>query len=69
MASGAETKQYDLVVFGATGYTGKFVAEEIYRIQTEGRRPLKWAAAGRNESKVRRALQGQSRRKLPLFKN
>lgn len=53
-----DTKQYDLVVFGATGYTGMFVAEEVYRIQTEGRRPLKWAAAGRNESKVTQTLQG-----------
>ena len=59
MAAGGEAKQYDLVVFGATGYTGKFVAEEVYRIQTEGRRPLKWAAAGRSESKVRKTLQGQ----------
>ena len=64
MAAEGETRQYDLVVFGATGYTGKFVAEEIYRIQTEGRRPLKWAAAGRNESKVRQAMQGQLRRKI-----
>ncbi len=56
-----EDQRYDFIVFGATGYTGKYVAEEIYRIQTSDRRELKWAAAGRSEAKVKKALQGKDR--------
>ena len=54
----ATEKEYDLVVFGATGFTGKYVAEELYRIQTEGKHKFTWAVAGRNEDKVRDALTG-----------
>lgn len=52
-------RQYDLVVFGVTGYTGKFVAEEVYRIQTSaGGHSLQWAVAGRSEEKVDAAMTG-----------
>ncbi len=54
----AEDREYEVVVLGSTGFTGKFVAEEVYRIQCEGRRSLRWAAAGRNETKVRACLGG-----------
>ena len=59
MSYGEEKRLYDVVVFGSTGYTGKFVAEELYRIQCEVRRSLRWAAAGRNAEKVRSCLQGK----------
>ncbi|CEI38804.1 hypothetical protein FVEN_g4663 [Fusarium venenatum] len=42
-------RQYDIVVFGATGYTGKLTAEYI---TTHLPTDLKWAVAGRNESKL-----------------
>ncbi|KAK1633642.1 saccharopine dehydrogenase [Colletotrichum phormii] len=42
-------RQYDLVVFGATGYTGTFVAEHI---TTHLPTNLKWAVAGRSETKL-----------------
>lgn len=46
-----------MVVFGSTGYTGVFVAEELKRLQSEeGRSDLRWAAAGRSEDKVRSCL-------------
>ena len=51
-------REFDLVVFGSTGYTGKFVAEELYRLQCEEKRSLKWAAAGRSDAKVRACLEG-----------
>ena len=57
-AEGQGERRYDLIVFGSTGYTGKFVAEEVYRLQNEGGRSLKWAAAGRNEEKVKTCLEG-----------
>jgi len=45
----AETRQYDIVVFGATGYTGKLTAEHIaFSLPTN----LKWAIAGRSASKL-----------------
>ena len=58
MATEFEGRKYDLIVFGVTGYTGKFVAEDIYSIQTSGRQTLKWAVAGRDEDKIKRVLQG-----------
>jgi short subunit dehydrogenase-like uncharacterized protein len=42
-------RQYDLVVFGATGYTGKLTAEHI---ATHLPTNLRWAIAGRSESKL-----------------
>ncbi len=53
------SKRFNVVVFGATGYTGQFVSEELHRIQNEVRKDLKWAAAGRNMSKVENILKGK----------
>ncbi|EMF13192.1 uncharacterized protein SEPMUDRAFT_148566 [Sphaerulina musiva SO2202] len=45
-----QQRQYEIVVFGATGYTGKYTAEHVARqLPTD----LKWAIAGRTESKLR----------------
>lgn len=42
-------RQYDIVVFGATGYTGKLTAEHIASsLPTD----LKWAIAGRSAAKL-----------------
>lgn len=47
------TERYDFVVFGATGFTGQFVVEEIARsVGTQKR----WAIAGRTEPKLRSVL-------------
>ena len=54
----AKSRDYDVILFGASGFTGQFVAEELCRQQGDGSRPLKWAAAGRKEAKVRATLQG-----------
>ncbi|KAL3964508.1 hypothetical protein ACCO45_001512 [Purpureocillium lilacinum] len=47
-------RQYDLVVLGATGYTGRFVAEHV-----AGHLPtnLKWAVAGRSEAKLQAIIE------------
>lgn len=42
-------RQYDLVVFGATGYTGKITAEYV---TTNLPTDLKWAIAGRSREKL-----------------
>ncbi|XP_071480955.1 saccharopine dehydrogenase-like oxidoreductase [Diadema antillarum] len=47
----APSKKYDLVVFGASGFTGQFVVEELARHQEE-EPALTWAVAGRNLEKL-----------------
>ena len=42
-------REYDLILFGATGYTGKLCAEHITRKLPTN---LKWAVAGRSKSKL-----------------
>jgi short subunit dehydrogenase-like uncharacterized protein len=48
--SGPDLRLYDLVVFGATGDTGHAVTQYLTRRAPEG---LRWAIAGRSESKLR----------------
>lgn len=43
-------RDFDVVLFGATGFTGQLVAEYLATAQT--RAPLRWALAGRNEAKL-----------------
>lgn len=45
----ATLREYDIVLFGATGYTGKLCAEHITRKLPTN---LKWAIAGRSSSKL-----------------
>ena len=54
----SETRPYDVVVFGATGFTGRLACEYLARRREQP--ALRWAIAGRNESKlheVRRMLE------------
>ncbi len=44
------TRDHDIVLFGATGFTGKLVAE--YLARHGGARSVRWAIAGRNEAKL-----------------
>jgi short subunit dehydrogenase-like uncharacterized protein len=45
----APPRQYDIIVFGASGYTGKMTAEYITaNLATD----LRWALAGRSQSKL-----------------
>ncbi|KAF5984331.1 hypothetical protein FBULB1_3389 [Fusarium bulbicola] len=47
-------RQYDMVVLGATGYTGKLTAEYIsMHLATD----LKWAVAGRNNDKLKAVVE------------
>lgn len=40
----------DVVIFGATGFTGQFTVEEVVRLSDE--KPVSWGVAGRNKSKL-----------------
>ena len=48
-------KLYDIIVFGATGYTGKNVVQYVARSAKEVGN-IKWAISGRDESKLRKVL-------------
>ncbi len=43
-------RDYDLVLFGASGFTGRLTAEYLARAAAE--RPLRWAIAGRDRGKL-----------------
>ena len=51
-----DARKYDLVVFGASGFTGQYVVEELARCQEE-EPALTWAIAGRNVEKLDKVLQ------------
>jgi saccharopine dehydrogenase (NAD+, L-glutamate forming) len=45
----ASDRELDLVLFGATGFTGRLTAEYLARHRPDG---LRWALAGRNQAKL-----------------
>jgi short subunit dehydrogenase-like uncharacterized protein len=49
-----EERALDLVLWGATGFTGQLVAEYLVKHGPEG---LRWAIAGRNKEKLERLLE------------
>ncbi|XP_060068458.1 saccharopine dehydrogenase-like oxidoreductase [Ylistrum balloti] len=55
------TDRYDVVVFGASGFTGQFVVEEVARIADE-ERGLTWAIAGRTMGKMQKVLEQASKK-------
>ncbi|OBT70050.1 hypothetical protein VE03_00679 [Pseudogymnoascus sp. 23342-1-I1] len=63
-----ESPQYEVVLFGATGYTGKLCAEHIHANLPSD---LRWAIAGRSQAKLetlRNGLQSEdSSRALPAI--
>jgi short subunit dehydrogenase-like uncharacterized protein len=48
------SRPYELIVFGATGFTGKYACEHIVSHLPTDR---KWAVAGRSESKLQSLVQ------------
>ena len=48
-------KAFDLVVYGASGFTGRLVAEYLQRQYGNGD-SLSWAMAGRSKSKLESVL-------------
>ncbi|MFK4003264.1 saccharopine dehydrogenase family protein [Qipengyuania sp. NPDC077563] len=47
-----DTREFDIIVYGATGYTGRLVAEHFVREYGASDSGTKWAMAGRNEDKL-----------------
>ena len=46
----SNTRELDLIIWGATGFTGQLVSEYISKQYTNS--TLKWGIAGRNKEKV-----------------
>jgi len=61
------SREFDLIVYGASGYTGRLVAE--YLVERYGADPtLRWAMAGRSEAKLREVRQAiDPREAVPLI--
>ncbi|XP_073528930.1 saccharopine dehydrogenase-like oxidoreductase [Phyllobates terribilis] len=59
MATRASSRPYQIVVFGASGFTGQFVVEEVARA-ADGEdyrgQELRWAVAGRSKEKLEEVL-------------
>ncbi|XP_072537378.1 saccharopine dehydrogenase b [Salminus brasiliensis] len=60
MATGSRSRgerPYHIIVFGASGFTGRFVLEEVARAASAGLGgTLRWAIAGRNRGRLERVL-------------
>ncbi|AWW73516.1 saccharopine dehydrogenase [Erythrobacter sp. KY5] len=52
MADSKETREFDIIVYGATGYTGRLVAEYLTTHYGNRDNAPKWAMAGRNQAKL-----------------
>ena len=61
-------REFDVIAWGATGFTGKLVAEYLLRRYGVGR-DLRWAIAGRDEAKLEALRQslGDAAGELPMF--
>lgn len=46
------SEKYDVVVWGATGFTGKWVAKHLFDTYGADNNELRWAIAGRNQVKL-----------------
>jgi len=53
-------KPFDIVIFGATGFTGQYVVDEVATIADEEK--IKWAVSGRNMDKLQKVLADASKR-------
>lgn len=50
------TRPYTIVVYGASGFTGEFIIEDLVKYLCRQQETMKWAVGGRNESKIRATL-------------
>ena len=50
-------RPYDIIVFGATGFTGKLVVEYLIEHYGVNNELFTWAIAGRNEDKIKKVIE------------
>lgn len=57
-SSSCSSRPYQLIIFGASGFTGQFVVEELGRCSAEGPGGrVRWAIAGRSRAKLEKVIQ------------
>ena len=61
-----QTREFDVVIWGASGFTGKLVAEYLY-MKYSSNRDLKWAIAGRDFSKLELIRTEVADTKVPII--
>jgi len=59
-----KAREFDLILWGASGFTGRLVAEHLSR--NAGKRKLRWAVGGRNRDKLEAVLREIGAPKLPI---
>ncbi len=60
------TREFDVIIWGASGFTGRLVAEYIF--QTYGAQgAVKWAMAGRNQAKLEEVRAQVANEQVPLL--
>ncbi|XP_054153469.1 saccharopine dehydrogenase-like oxidoreductase [Oppia nitens] len=52
--SSKESREFDIIVLGASGFTGQFITEELAR--SAPKEGIKWAISGRNREKLSQVL-------------
>ena len=60
-------KTYDIVVWGASGFTGRLVCEYLFKNYTLKSRDLKWAIAGRNFVKLKEIRRKNANDTVPII--
>lgn len=55
------SRPLDLILFGATGFTGRLVADHLAASAVAGERPLRWGLAGRDQGKLDELAAGLAR--------
>ena len=58
-------KKFDIIIWGATSFTGKLVAEYIFK--KYGSSKIKWAIAGRNLKKLEKIRYKVADENIPIF--
>lgn len=62
----SNTREFDVIIWGATGFTGRLVAEYyLNQYGLDGK--LKWAMAGRSQSKMEQVRSGLGNEDIPLI--
>ena len=60
-----DKKEFDIIIWGASGFTGRLVAEYLY--QNYSPNELKWAIAGRDANKLNKIRDKYLNEKIPII--
>jgi len=63
-----ESREFDVILWGASGFTGRLVAQHLFEVYGAGAE-LTWAMAGRNQQKLEhiRAVLGKDAKNIPIL--